>query len=256
MATNETCILKTCSRPRKTRGLCNACNASAKKAIAAGETTWGELEAEGMATPARPRGRRSPMAEAIAELRARRGALATAAATPTAGPAAPRTRPKDRKARSKRKERTAPAASTPGPVAGRPRGRPRMCRSCRERRAEVRRPDATDGPVELCLACHPQAVAPAPARAAAPAPDPEDSQDREDLEPLSPLQRFQAPPPDLGMSDPEPSEREAPWKTVVWCVSCGVRPPEHRRPGVRVGPRELCGPCAIAAPKAYSHAPR
>jgi hypothetical protein len=44
-----------CGKIAHTRGLCFTCNTRARKRIAAGETTWKELEERGEALPAKPK---------------------------------------------------------------------------------------------------------------------------------------------------------------------------------------------------------
>ncbi len=43
-------------RPRRCRGLCERCHTRARKAVASGQTTWAQLQADGLALPAQQTG--------------------------------------------------------------------------------------------------------------------------------------------------------------------------------------------------------
>jgi hypothetical protein len=45
----EICVVPSCGREAKIRGLCGRCCTAARKAVADGKTTWKKLEAAGLA---------------------------------------------------------------------------------------------------------------------------------------------------------------------------------------------------------------
>lgn len=61
VATKETCIVKGCDRPARSRGLCNSCYTSALDAVKSGRTTWPKLIKAGLALDIP----RNPLAVAI-----------------------------------------------------------------------------------------------------------------------------------------------------------------------------------------------
>jgi hypothetical protein len=50
------CLTPNCGRIATQRGLCETCYARLKARVRAGQTTWADLEARGLALPARGRG--------------------------------------------------------------------------------------------------------------------------------------------------------------------------------------------------------
>lgn len=51
--TKMKCLIKSCDREVKTRGICNSCYQTGKQLVTTGRTNWAELETAGLCLPSK-----------------------------------------------------------------------------------------------------------------------------------------------------------------------------------------------------------